>query len=159
MGEFNALRAVGMLVRFGSEPGFLGSCFAFREARSVLTAAHCLDGLAPDDVRVWLADRGYSPGVEVIRHPSADVAIVKPAPDDAAGIDPFRRTFGRGLPLGDDCGELEAGVSPRHGGTAPRARGRPVILARLDEPPDAHEPVMYGRISLLACEATRGAPC
>jgi hypothetical protein len=102
MGGFNALRAVGMLVRFCSEPGFLGSCFAFREARSVLTAAHCLEGVAKADVHVWLPDRGYARSVEAIRHPSADIAIVKLAPDDAKGIDPFRSTFGRGLPLGDD---------------------------------------------------------
>lgn len=74
--------ATGFLVHRGQPAGkaLLGSCFAFRQAHLLLTAAHCVKGLAPYDIGVALpTPEKNDQGLEVKRvvvHPTADVALL-----------------------------------------------------------------------------------
>ncbi len=66
-----------LLPRVGD--GFFGSCFVFRYPDRFLTAAHCVKGLTPHDVGVWLPGTGldYVFGVATITlHPEADLAVL-----------------------------------------------------------------------------------
>jgi hypothetical protein len=90
MAAFNPLRAVGTLHR-GTEhesATFLGSCFALRSSTAVLTAAHCIGELAADEIAVRMPhlvvlggpEQPRPSGItvaEIIRHPDADVALLK----------------------------------------------------------------------------------
>jgi hypothetical protein len=91
MPPFNPLQAVATIWarEIKPEPLFLGSCFAFRSARTFLTAAHCVTGVEArqlavvnvgEDRRViW---RGVS---DVEEHPTADIAALRTLPmSDAA---------------------------------------------------------------------------
>jgi hypothetical protein len=86
-GRFDPLQAVGLvlgLVNDATEPVFLGSCFALRAATAVLTAGHCVGDLPPERLLVRMP-RGVArphppppfPVSEVIRHPAADVALLR----------------------------------------------------------------------------------
>ena len=76
--------SIGMLAKIyredGGEPtGWtpLGSCFPFRRRTHFITAAHCLDGLEPDDVTVLGAFlRSLTPASQFSLHPTADLAVV-----------------------------------------------------------------------------------
>lgn len=55
-----------------------GTCTAYRDARLVLTAAHCVEGLEPGEVEVeFLAGSGRCRAREIVRHPSADLALLR----------------------------------------------------------------------------------
>jgi hypothetical protein len=61
------------------EYGVRGTCFALRHPTHLLTAAHCVDGISPEDIRVVLqpqTDRVREPA-EVVRHPEADLALIR----------------------------------------------------------------------------------
>ncbi len=87
---FDPLRAAGMVLGAldAEEPRFLGSCFSLRDSTSVITAAHCIDDL--DAERLYVRPANVivlnEPGEpqthavqvrEVVRHPDADVAILR----------------------------------------------------------------------------------
>jgi hypothetical protein len=59
-------------------PTFLGSCFAFRNRRHFLTAAHCIATSSTEKFAVltpW--DGVYSLVEDVFRHPEADLAVIR----------------------------------------------------------------------------------
>jgi hypothetical protein len=75
--------ATGFLVerRVNSSPRLLGTCFSFRHPHTLVTAAHCVAGLAPDDIGFVYptteeADEGLSLS-SIARHPTADIAVVR----------------------------------------------------------------------------------
>jgi hypothetical protein len=83
MRDRDPLRAVGsVFVRRGDASTFAGTCFAFRHADRVLTAGHCVQGLEPDDVEVVFmgAARRFR-AIGVVRHPTADLALLRLARD------------------------------------------------------------------------------
>lgn len=78
--KVNPLRAVCLVCqeRGSYLPTFLGSCFAFRNRRHFLTAAHCITTSSPEKFVVLTPWEGvYSVVEDVIRHPEADLAILK----------------------------------------------------------------------------------
>jgi hypothetical protein len=87
------LRAVGTVLAAASATGpqFAGSCFALRHTNHVLTAAHCVAGEPSQDFYVsFLGGTNRYPVVEVIPHPTADLALLRLAPDLwPSGVDPF----------------------------------------------------------------------
>ena len=96
MVQFDPIQATGLLLHVNQErQAFLGSCFAFREDRAFLTAAHCVTNLEPHEVSAWFPGEGSDP-VElpirrmewIHRHSNADVAILKAAADSPR-VEPF----------------------------------------------------------------------
>jgi len=60
------------------KPRFLGSCFAFRHSNTFLTAAHCVEGIRPEDLIVECPRARTDYKAESIdAHPSADIALVR----------------------------------------------------------------------------------
>jgi hypothetical protein len=93
--RMEATEGAGLLIhwdhRLPPRPSFLGSCFAFGDERTYLTAAHCM----PDgdeeraDVHVMRPGRGGMRQVlNVRRHPSADLAVLQVNPI-AGAEEPF----------------------------------------------------------------------
>jgi hypothetical protein len=93
-------------------PAFLGSCFALRDSRAVVTAAHCLGDVPTNNLyvrmpRIIVVNRPDEPQMnallvdEVVRHPEADVAILR-IPSVMEGVG---EPFWKALPtvgLGED---------------------------------------------------------
>lgn len=76
----NPLRAVCLVCQEqGSNlPIFLGSCFAFGNSRHFLTAAHCIPTDSAEKFVILTPWEGvYSVVERVIKHPDADLAILK----------------------------------------------------------------------------------
>jgi hypothetical protein len=83
----------------------LGTCFPFRQSTHYLTAAHCLKGAQPEEISVLgMFIRDLQPARQIIRHPTADLALVV---FDQIGtphgdlITPFR-DFDRHASIGSD---------------------------------------------------------
>ncbi|MDX6476277.1 MAG: Trypsin-like peptidase domain [Gaiellaceae bacterium] len=78
-GDSERLRAVGsVLARRDGAWRRAGSCFAVRERRHVLTAGHCVEGLLPADVEVsFVVSPERCTSVAIVRHPSADLALIR----------------------------------------------------------------------------------
>jgi len=78
-------------------PQYAGTCFSFRRASYLLTAAHCVEDQNPDRVSVSIFTDHVEEGLEVLRierHPLADVALLE-IRDDGPHLDvfsPFRDT-------------------------------------------------------------------
>lgn len=88
-GHTNPALASGMLRRYDGElPEIsadidrrvpcLGTCFALWHVHTLVTAAHCVNGLSAGDLCVQFphAERLY-PAAEVLVHPEADLAVVR----------------------------------------------------------------------------------
>ena len=103
---FNALNGVGLIVRAAQSEqasgGFLGSCFAFRAPDYWVTAAHCIGDLEGNQLGVF-SPTGMPLKVarRVIRHPTADIAILNVVRETAEGVEPFWGTAGN-YGLGED---------------------------------------------------------
>jgi len=85
MAAFDPLRATGLIhLRRNDAESYSGTCFAFRQSHVVLTAAHCVPPEVSDVVVEFPHRIERHDAVEVVRHPSADIAIatLHPAPDD-----------------------------------------------------------------------------
>lgn len=78
MRNLHPMASTGALFHHPSDR-FLGSCFVFRDVNTLLTAAHCVADLEPDEVVLEIlvpGDHVYE--VETIeRHPTADLAVLK----------------------------------------------------------------------------------
>lgn len=88
----NLLSAVGFLVRDpAGSPRVLGTCFAYRQRRFLLGAAHCTRH-GHDDLWAVLPASGSRRAHRVIAvevHPTADLAILTVPSLDALALDPF----------------------------------------------------------------------
>ncbi len=77
----------------GERVDFLGTCFAFRQPTRFLTAAHCIGNLSPAELAIAIpnvtTDDPYRVQ-DVIRHPTADLAVLVLADDPIPLITPFR---------------------------------------------------------------------
>lgn len=87
--------ATALLLDRSRRNAFLGSCFAFRNATTFLTAAHCIKGLAADQVGVsiHLENQPDNDGLDVIElvpHPTADLAILRVRPWSSDLFPPYR---------------------------------------------------------------------
>ena len=98
--RMDAIDGAGLLIHWDEQlppqPTFLGSCFAFGDERTYLTAGHCVpdDAEAAADVYVLRPGRGGMLQVlDVRRHPTAD--LVGPT-----------RSFDRKLVLGGELGRI-----------------------------------------------------
>jgi hypothetical protein len=82
--------ASALLVRRrGDAVDALGTCFAYRNVRHFLTAAHCIAAESPDELRIRPLDGGEFRVTEVFVHPEADAALlVAPEVPDRI-LDPF----------------------------------------------------------------------
>ena len=77
--------------RGSHSPVFLGSCFAFRSNRHFLAAAHCVTTNSVEQYVVYTPWEGvYTPVSQVIKHPEADIAILKLASDGRDSVEPLR---------------------------------------------------------------------
>jgi hypothetical protein len=87
---FDPLRAVGVV--FEPNVGNLGSCFGFRRSPYLLTAAHCVKGMAPGRVGVLMPghNEDYIRVTDVRVHPEADVAVLKA---DGSRLNPELEVF------------------------------------------------------------------
>lgn len=77
----NPLRAVGKVMRaspgFGPPFKFLGSCFSLRWNNRFVTAAHCVDGVPPEELGVETPVGGIVSRVSWVRaHETADIAVL-----------------------------------------------------------------------------------
>jgi Trypsin-like peptidase domain len=119
---FNPLRATGILFQVNEQgwlQGMLGSCFAFREPRAFLTAAHCVGDLGSEQLAIWMPgtgeiemvregeERGWTgirpplkPAADVTRHDRADVALLR-ASDEVEPTEPFWGSVGN-MALGEE---------------------------------------------------------
>jgi hypothetical protein len=86
-------------------PTYGGSCFLFRQGNVALTAAHCLDGRGDRDLYMgwplWsrTGDLLGTPVVDVVRHPVADLAILRLPQGAAEAWDPPRVPFKDAVPV------------------------------------------------------------
>lgn len=114
--------ATGLLIRVtpqGFMQGFLGSCFAFRDPRVFVTAAHCVSELEAGQLAIWVPGSGniefvrpgeehewtgirppLKPVAQVLCHDDADLAILR-IPHDAEPTDPFWGSVGN-VALGEE---------------------------------------------------------
>lgn len=82
----------GLLYHSVEPPLFLGTCFAFRLRTHFLTAAHCIGRLTPKEIRIVLPNVISVGGQNVetiVRHPTADLAVLVAAQVDLPSIDAF----------------------------------------------------------------------
>jgi hypothetical protein len=109
-GHINPLSAAGLLVgvltpeagralqtnerRVIDDAHFRGTCFAFRQSDTFLTAAHCVSDIDAATLFVHVpAAREFHAVAEIERHPSADVALLRLAGSAWPGeVEPFVRT-------------------------------------------------------------------
>src|SRR4051812_1096450 len=89
----NPFQSTGWVIRSDDRgrPGFVGTCFSFRDHAHLLTAAHCIEGAAVDDITVSIWTDKVEHGLRVkrvTRHPAADLAILEIA-DWKQVFDPF----------------------------------------------------------------------
>jgi len=76
----------------GSKPAFLGTCFAYGNNSSFLTAAHCVGRLEAAQIGIALPiiDQADLISVkEVVRHQQADVALLRVDPVLSEELQPF----------------------------------------------------------------------
>jgi hypothetical protein len=83
--------AASVFVRRNGTFAFGGTCFAFRRANHVLTAGHCVEGLGPEDVEIAFPDAAQrATAADLVRHPTADLALVRLASGvPHEGVEPF----------------------------------------------------------------------
>lgn len=102
----------------GGDPVFLGTAFAFRHQRAFLTAAHCLAGIATQDLTITSPHLGGGAPLRVTSvecHPTADLAVAKvDIPAIPAGI-PFH-ILSNNHPPGSDVGAWGYPLDSRPGG-------------------------------------------
>jgi hypothetical protein len=149
MRDRDPLRAVGsVFVRRGNTSTFGGTCFAFRHPDCVLTAGHCVEGLRREDVEVtFLGAERRSPAVDVVRHPTADLALLRLAGIGLSpGLEPFAALehSERGQAFAG-CGSI-AGAGERFEGRIRR------VFADED---DGHR---YAEMSVAARDGFSGGP-
>jgi hypothetical protein len=89
--DMNPLLATGLVMRAESRGDtLLGSCFAIRDSRVFLTAAHCIGELEARSVVVRSAGIPERRLVlHIVRHPSADLALLEIPKADEEGAEPF----------------------------------------------------------------------
>ncbi len=84
--------ATGLLFyrRAGTDPAFLGTCFAFRRDTHFLTAAHCVGKLTTSDIEIVLPLASARVPVSGMRyHPDADLAVLEISETGAARVQPL----------------------------------------------------------------------
>ncbi len=149
MRDRDPLRAAGsVFARRGEAPAFGGTCFAFRYANRLLTAGHCVDGLEAEDIAVeFLGDSERFTAVGVVRHPTADLALIRLA----AGVrPPGVRPFAAHGRIGR--GEEFAGIGSV-AGAAELFAGR--IRRVFDDREDGHR---HAEMSVAARDGFSGGP-
>lgn len=87
--------STGLLLDRSRRNAYLGTCFAFRRSTYFLTAAHCVEGLTTNQIglSIYLEGQPDNDGVdvlEVVRHPSADIAVVRVSPWLGELFPPYR---------------------------------------------------------------------
>lgn len=74
------LLATGWVIASAPDgPRFAGTCFGFRQPHQLLTAAHCVRDLRPEDITVTVTSDSVERGLAVLsisRHPTADLALL-----------------------------------------------------------------------------------
>ena len=90
----NPRNSVCLLVRNdpgdGAKPTFLGTCFAFRSSRRFLTAAHCISGLDPKEIGIFVPETGNTLSVvSEQQHPEADITVLSTADPLQHNLQPF----------------------------------------------------------------------
>lgn len=122
--SFNPLAATGLVFRGNTHDGaFLGTAFLFRNASTVVTAAHVIDGLNASDVTVLLPNTLplETLGVRHIeRCPGVDLAALMLA--TKSGAEPFWNHVSN-FSLGEEFmayGFPEDVMAPSHGLQTPR---------------------------------------
>jgi S1-C subfamily serine protease len=143
---------------------FLGSCFALRDSTTVLTAAHCIGDLDADELYVKLPGILVVPGIgqeaehvdgvlvrEVVRHPDADVALLR-----LRVVEWVVEPFWRQLPihgLGEDVMAYGYPENVRSGDRSPTARLFKGYVQRVYRH-DSHMGFRYTALELdFACPA------
>lgn len=104
MNPLSAVQILGRIVGNPDELDFLGTCSAFRQQSSVLTAAHCIGKLRKEELAtISLGRRGLlvRPVIEIIKHPNADIAVLQLAEDESDVSEPFWDCVGN-FHLGED---------------------------------------------------------
>ena len=86
--------STGLLFRVATDgdPAFLGTCFAYRESSTFVTAAHCVRGVSIDQLGITLPliDHGDFIHVRLARiHAEADVAVLRTDEVTARDFAPF----------------------------------------------------------------------
>jgi len=103
LSQFQPQRATGLVLHFKGS-AFLGSCFAFRRADSYFTARHCIGDLPTDDIAI-LQPAVHPQQVlrvrDVVRHPTADLAILRVGEEHSRSVHPFTDWAGNYF-LGED---------------------------------------------------------
>lgn len=155
MAERDPLLAIGSVFdRRGARRA--GTCTAFRQPQHVLTAAHCVETLEPAEVEVgFIAAAGRHAAVEIVPHPTADLALVRlAASGDLHGVQPLT-AVGRI----DDWGREFAGLGSADGAaTVDEARQRLLtgrIRGTFSDPADGH---LYAELSVPALDGFSGGP-
>jgi hypothetical protein len=88
----NPLTATGLIYQDVDPPRFLGTCFSFRHRTHLLTAAHCIGRLASKEIGIVLPNAisiGTYRVESVVRHPTADLAVLVVPETDLPSIDSF----------------------------------------------------------------------
>lgn len=87
--------STGLLLDRSRKNAFRGTCFAFRHSTHFLTAAHCVERLAANQLglSIYLEDQPDNDGLDVldvVQHPSADIAVVRVSPWPGELFPPYR---------------------------------------------------------------------
>jgi hypothetical protein len=133
-----------------------GTCTAYRRARLVLTAAHCVEELDASEVEVeFIAVPGRRPAVEIVRHPSADLALIRladgsdlQAVEPALAIERLAQTGRKFVGLGSADGAASAEAARERLFT-----GR--VRSTFTDQADGH---LYAEMSVPALDGYSGGP-
>lgn len=89
----NPLISVGALFHMREErASFLGTCFPFRDENHFLTAAHCVGQLTAREIAIGIPvnlDAGPVEVSEILRHPCADIAVLRTPKVAEGAVTPF----------------------------------------------------------------------
>src|SRR3989442_7977841 len=100
---FNAVAATGIVTQASRGHAVLGTCTSFVRPDYALTAAHCVENVAAEDIHVFFFARGGEMRTvdAVTKHATADLSVIKlfsAAKDDLSGH-PWN-AFWSGVPAG-----------------------------------------------------------
>jgi hypothetical protein len=165
-------RAAGVLAREqGDEPEWLGTAFAFRDASHYLTASHCVPDVLPSGLTVSLASGVAGMGFvgrvrSVVRHPSADVAVLTIEGDPPGSIEdaaePFQAVGFVGREMAEEFLAFGYPMSREPAPTFPGIGPTPRVFVGHYQRTFPYRERLYefeaGELSIAAPEGLSGAP-